>query len=277
MLFSDSDRRGQGYASDLQKGGSMSVGAREETASLEGMPAAYYSQHEPSEQRAHARVSARRGARLVQAELCPGPVTPERAEWLCVVTDDRPGLLSQLSAAISAHSLDILSARVYCRVRPGRPEEAVDLFAVRPLRPAENESLDPGSIALIRATMESLLRGETEVSSLEKRAADTVRPPRAPAPVVYFDAESPSDLLVVEAGDRPGLLLAISLTIFRERLSIVRSHVTTSAATAKDEFELAELDGRRLSAARREAVAEKVRVALEQERTRRSSSLPAPR
>lgn len=276
MLFSDADGRAPGDARDLEGAAGTPEGARD-AAALDGMPGAYYAQHRPDELRAHARVSERRGTRLVQAELCTGPSTPERAEWLCIVTDDRPGLLSLLSAAISAHSLDILSARVYCRTRPGRPEEAVDLFAVRPLGHARSESLDPGSIALVRTTIESLLRGETNVSSLEKRARDTARPPRAPAPLVYFDEAAEGDLLVVEAGDRPGLLLAISLTIFRERLSIVRSHVTTFAATARDEFELAELDGRRVSTERKAQVAERIRLALEQERTRqRSPERPPP-
>jgi UTP:GlnB (protein PII) uridylyltransferase len=79
---------------------------------------------------------------------------------------------------------------------------------------------------------------------------------------VYFDPSASSDLLVVEATDRPGLLLTLSLTIFREGLTIVRSHVTTTAATARDEFEIAETDGRRLTADRRRVVAERLRIAL---------------
>lgn len=239
---------------------------------LEGMPRSYYHRHSPSEVRAHASIIHARGDALVVVESCPGPRESGKSEWLCVVTDDRPGLLSLLSAAISAHSLDILSARVYCRTRRARADEAVDLFSVRGLKEQAREGLQGSDFASIRQAMEGLLRGDIDVQSLEKRAAQTSRPSGAPPVEVYFDDSRGSDLMIVEAGDRPGLLLAISLTIFRERLTIVRSHVTTFAATARDEFELAEVDGSRLSLVRRSHIAEKIRDALSQERPSRRPS-----
>lgn len=239
------------------------------------MPGSYYRRHAPFEVSAHASIVHGRGASLVAVEAYPGPKTAESSEWMCVVTDDRPGLLSLLSAAISAHSLDILSARVYCRTRHGRDDEAVDLFAVRGLKGQDGEELGPTDLTAIRDTMASLLRGEIDVATLEKRGARTSRPAGAPPAIVYFDDSRNTDLMIVEAGDRPGLLLAISLTIFRERLSIVRSHVTTFAATARDEFELAELDGARLSGARRQAIAAKVLEALSLERASRRPGDPA--
>ncbi|HVU03232.1 MAG TPA: hypothetical protein VHE30_15835 [Polyangiaceae bacterium] len=232
---------------------------------LEGMPGEYYERYDAAEIRAHAAVIHGRGNSLVAVEPCPGPPEVDHAQWLCVVTEDRPGLLSLLSAAISAHSLDILSARVYCRSRPGRKDEAVDLFCVRGLKEQAGKPLHALDYRTIQRTIESLLRGEIDVQTLENRAAQTSRPKGAPPVVVYFDDRSPTDLMIVEAGDRPGLLLAISLTIFREKLTIVRSHVTTFAATARDEFELAETDGTRLSAARRTLIADKVREAVAQE------------
>jgi [protein-PII] uridylyltransferase len=243
---------------------------------LEGMPQPYYHRHSPSEVRAHAGIIHSRGGALVVVAPCPGPRDGDggRSEWLCVVTDDRPGLLSLLSAAISAHSLDILSARVYGRSRRRQADEAVDLFSVRGLREHAREGLQASDFDSIRRTMEGLLRGDIEVQSLEKRAAQTSRPSGSPPVEVYFDDSRGSDLMIVEAGDRPGLLLAISLTIFRERLTIVRSHVTTFAATARDEFELAEVDGSRLSLLRRSHIAEKIRDALSQERPSRRPGGP---
>ena len=239
------------------------------------MPKAYYLRHAAAEIRAHASVVHGRAGALVAIESCPGPPEAVESEWICVVTDDRPGLLSLLSAAISAHSLDILSARVYCRNRRGRGGEAVDLFAVRGLKENPRAELGRADLVLIRHTMESLLRGDIDVASLEKRAAQTSRPVGAPAVSVYFDDSRDTDLMIVEAGDRPGLLLAISLTIFRERLTIVRSHVTTFAATARDEFELAEVDGQRLSPLRRNGIADKIRETLTQETAPKRASEPA--
>jgi UTP:GlnB (protein PII) uridylyltransferase len=241
---------------------------------LGGMPKPYYLRHNALEIRVHAEIIHRREDALVAVESCPGPSSAEFGEWICVVTDDRPGLLSLLSAAISAHSLDILGARVYCRTRPGRGDEAVDLFSVRGLKAKAASVLGSGDLGSIRRTMELLLRGEIDVPSLEKRSAQTSRPLGAPPVTVYFEDSRNTDLLIVEAGDRPGLLLAISLTIFRERLTIVRSHVTTFAATARDEFELAEVDGARLSEARRSSIADKIRAALSQEKSLISSSSP---
>jgi len=228
---------------------------------LESMPEAYRHRHDAREVEAHAGIVDRRGTLVVHAELCSGTVQPDSGRWVCVVTDDRPGLLSLISAALTAHSLDILAARAYTRQRRGAPNEAVDLFAVRRLKEAIAGPLSSRDVAAIRATIESLLRGKTTVARLERHGAQTSRPPVGPPTAVYFGDSDP-DVLRVEAMDRPGLLLAVTLAIFKERLSIVRSHVTTISGMARDEFELAELDGTPLTEARRRLAMEKVREAV---------------
>jgi UTP:GlnB (protein PII) uridylyltransferase len=228
---------------------------------LESMPEAYRHRHDAREVEIHGRIVAKRGRKLVHVELCPGPVQPDSGRWICIVTDDRPGLLSLLSAAVTAHSLDILAARAYCRARPDAADEAIDLFAVRRLKEPISGPLIEGDAVAICRTVESLLRGETSVSRLERHGAQTSRPPAGPPTAVYFGDSEP-DLLRVEAADRPGLLLAVTLAIFKERLSIVRSHVTTIAGIARDEFQIAELDGRSLTDDRRRLVIDKVRTAV---------------
>jgi len=228
---------------------------------LDSMPEAYRHRHDSREAEVHSSIVNRRGRARVHVELCPGPVQPDSGRWVCVVTDDRPGLLSLLSAAITAHSLDILAARAYCRPRRDAPDEAIDLFAVRRLKEPISGPLTERDVAAVRSTIDSLLRGETTVSRLERHGAKTSRPPGAPPTAVYF-ADSEPDLLRVETNDRPGLLLAITLAIFKERLSIIRSHVTTIAGMARDEFHIAEVDGTGLSEARRKLVMEKVRAAV---------------
>jgi UTP:GlnB (protein PII) uridylyltransferase len=224
-----------------------------------GMPEEYATRHGAAEVEAHAEIAARRGTSLVHLELCPGPPEEEPSTWLCVVTDDRPGLLSLLSAAIGAHSLDVLAAWVYTRTRPGSPDEAVDLFSVRRL--GDNPGLAIEDLPSIRKSMEALLRGEVAVETLRRRAADTSRPGQPPEMALYFHPAEP-DLLLVETPDHPGLLLEITLTIFRERISIVRSHVTTIGGLARDEFQLAEIDGSPLTVARREMVIERLQKAV---------------
>ncbi|HVW26799.1 MAG TPA: hypothetical protein VHC69_15630 [Polyangiaceae bacterium] len=227
------------------------------------MPAGYTEDYTDAEIRAHAGIVARRGSALVHLETCPG-LAADDAVWLCVVTNDRPGLLSLLSAAVAAHSLDVLGAAVYTRARPGEPDEAVDLFSVRRFG-ASPGPVAPVDLAAITRTMIALLRGDLAVEQLKRHAADTTRDARRPETAIYFHATEP-DLLLVETPDHPGLLLDITLTIFRERLSIVRSHITTFAGMAQDEFQLAEIDGSSLSELRRSAIIEKVQAAVANKR-----------
>jgi UTP:GlnB (protein PII) uridylyltransferase len=88
------------------------------------MPEAYRNDFGDADAVEHARiVSDRRGA-PVHVEACVNG----RAPWICVVTDDRPGLLSLLSVAISAHGLNVKDARIYCRYRTPREREAIDFL-----------------------------------------------------------------------------------------------------------------------------------------------------
>jgi UTP:GlnB (protein PII) uridylyltransferase len=224
------------------------------------LPDVYRLRHGEAEIRAHARVAARRGSRAVNLELVPGPSAHE--QWLCVVADDRPGLLSLLSAAIAAHSLDILSARVYCRERARGLVEAVDLFSLRRIKPPfEIEPAGP-LLGALQRSIEELLRGELSVGALLRRGMPTPRPASAPSSVVYFHDTGETDLLLVQATDRPGLLLTITMIVFREGLTIAASHVTTFAETARDEFEIREIDGSRPSEARKHSLVAKLREAL---------------
>lgn len=207
------------------------------------------------------------GTRVV-ATAAPGPPVAPGVHWMCVVAEDRPGLLALLSAAITAHSYDLVEARVHCRVRaPDGPIDAVDLFALR-RRKGHPVPLRADEIAALAETMDALLGGELDVAALEKQGAPTVRPGQWPEPRAWFVETEGAPRLVVEAPDRPGLLRTLARTIFDARLTIVRSRVTTAAATAHDEFDLAELDGRPLSAVRRVAILSAIRAALRSEAPR---------
>jgi len=232
---------------------------------LYGLPTLYGERHPDHEVRVHARLSMERGrsgARVV-VDHCPGPPTEPGAQWLCVVADDQPGLLSLLSAALTAHSLDILGARVYSRERAGRVAEAIDLFCVRPLKRPDGTTGPAPDLGAIRRSIDSLLRGDTDVATLEKHAAKTSRPPHGPATAVYFAEVPEADVLVVETRDRPGLLLSITLALHRAGTSVLRSSVTTFAGVARDEFEVVHVSGGSLSPTLRGHLVARVLEAVE--------------
>src|SRR4051812_19652256 len=91
------------------------------------MPKAYaraFLAHEIAE---HVQIVARRGSELAHAEIWTGRSGPR----VCLVAEDRPGLLALVTDALLVHGLSIRSALVYCRQLPDRKPEALDLFELR--------------------------------------------------------------------------------------------------------------------------------------------------
>jgi len=82
--------------------------------------------------------------------------------------------------------------------------------------------------------------------------------------VVRFDEEDEEGLspLIVEAPDRPGVLLTITREIFQQGAQIVRSLVRSAGGRAFNHFELAEFNGGRLTPDRREQIRSAVFEAL---------------
>jgi len=242
----------------------------------QSFPETYRLEHTKAEILVHAAVVARRGDEFVHVEeLLPEFRRGEADHVICVVTDDRPGLLSLLSAAIAAHSYDVLSARIYCRKRANGKDEAVDFFAVRRLPASRRNDESTIDVAAIRKSMASLLRGETDVDWLDRRASPTTRIPAVtagsdpqaaaapPASDVHFRTAAEGDALVVETPNRPGVLASIALALYRQRLNITRSNIVTIGGRARDEFVVAEIDGSKMTEDKKRAVIEAVSSVLE--------------
>ena len=75
------------------------------------MPDAYERLYGASEVAEHAAIVARRGTQLIHAELWQSAKGP----LLCVVAEDRPGLLALVTDALLAQGRAIQSARAFCR------------------------------------------------------------------------------------------------------------------------------------------------------------------
>lgn len=245
------------------------------SAFADSMPAEYVQHYGRADIVEHSLIVQRRGSAFVHVEALLNDELAEPAtQRLCVVTDDRPGLLSLLSAAISAHSLDILSAAIYCRRPPEGTPEAVDFFTVQRVASSAPSSLpfDATEVLALRQSIESMLNGETDVEWLTRRARPTSRialvkrDPSAAAEDgtsrVHFADEPGRDVLVVETTDRPGLLLTLTLALHCADVNILRSSVSTAVERARDEFEISELDGKQLSGARKREIVRALMAAL---------------
>jgi [protein-PII] uridylyltransferase len=172
---------------------------------------------------------------------------------VCVVAEDRPGLLATISAALVLSGLDVIEAEAYTRRVKDHVDEAVDIFWVRHEAPElRHQRVSREKIADLQRTLIGLLEGKLE----RRRISEHGRPPRTPGSsetVVRFieNAEGNFGTLEVETGDRSGLLLALSQALFNQRVQIVGSQVKTVGNRVFDRFNIVELDGHAITPARR--------------------------
>ena len=207
-------------------------------AFVASMPPAYRQSFDFEATRLHAAIALRRAGRGAHVEIWRE--LSERVVAICVVADDKPGLLSSISAALVESRIDVVSADAYCRTLPDGRIEAVDFLYIRRLPNAR------GSIAPIRAKDILALASAIETANLDAMPASLPVPPPAPgtsARVRFAEGEDGTTLLTVEAVDRPGLLLAVTQAPFRAGIQIVGLRATTEQGCAVDRFQLAEPNG----------------------------------
>jgi [protein-PII] uridylyltransferase len=218
-------------------------------ALLSTMPDRYLLANAPESIVQHAKVVAERNGAAAHV----GRVTsrhPEAAE-LCVVADDRPGLLASIAAAITASRLEVLAAQVYSRTIAGRGE-AVDVVWVRDrdggtdgveaLLPRLARDLE--DVCSLRVDPEELLRARTGSTSPWRERPS----PAVPTEILLDDRASPRHTVVeVFAKDRPGLLFTLSHALHELGLSISLSKINTEGARVADVFYVGELDGSKVA------------------------------
>lgn len=233
------------------------------TSFVDSMPASYRATFQGDAIAAHAAIAARRGASAARVELWKE--LPERVVAICVVADDRPGLLSRVSAALVAHDIDIVAAQAYCRTRADLETEAVDLLWIRRLPGASGSSspIRVRDVARIGETLDALVRGRASFE-VAVRLARAIRSAAASTRVRFEEhGREHGTVLTIEADDRPGLLLVVTRALFREGVQIVGSRVSTEEGRAIERFVVAELDGAPLRSSRLLALQTAVLVAIE--------------
>jgi [protein-PII] uridylyltransferase len=222
------------------------------------MPSRYRVLFDPRTVRKHAGVSYRRGDRPAHAEVWRSLADGSAA--LCVVADDRPGLLSAIAAALISHKLDVITALVFSRAEQG---EAVDLLWVRRDSPDDAAPIDADEAVSIGEVLSAMLAGSISVDEIASRTP-AFKATDETGVVVRFDDVDDGGLAVlsVEAPDRPGVLLAITFELFQQGAQIARSLVRTARGRAFNSFDLVEFSGAPLSPDRRDQIRAAVLAAL---------------
>jgi [protein-PII] uridylyltransferase len=235
---------------------------------LSSMPERYLLANSPEAIAAHAGVALDRGDGPVHAAIVPSR-HPEVAE-VCVVAEDKPGLLARIAAALTAGRLEVLAAQVYSRTvpvaggpprdgtsasepRPGPHQtEAVDLFWVRD-RTEGPEGAERAMPRLIR-DLGDTCSGRVDPAELLRQRTGSASPWRErPSPAVLTEVvidgrASPRHTVVeVFAKDRPGLLYTIASALHDLGLSIALSKINTEGTKVADVFYVNELDGTKVA------------------------------
>jgi UTP:GlnB (protein PII) uridylyltransferase len=189
----------------------------------------------------HAAIAAGRRGRLAHVEAWR--VLADGTTELCIVADDRPGLLVLIAGALASLRLDVMNAFIFSR-RTSAGREAMDFFWVRHM--AGTSPLDLGDVEALADRLRALVAGELHVEDLDLRLR-AGRGGAASVPDVHL-AETNDDgsvTIVVETEDAPALLFVIARTLFANHVEIVRSVVRTVGRRVLNHFDVVELDGSR--------------------------------
>jgi [protein-PII] uridylyltransferase len=186
---------------------------------------------------------------------------------LCVIADDRPGLLATISASLISERLDVIAAEAYTRRVSDTSREAVDIFWVRSVDIGDRErALSNERLTHLESTLDRLLNEHYD----PKDARIPTQPPPsrtdASETIVRFieDKNGTLTTLEVETSDRTGMLLVLSRSLHQQHVQIVSSTVRTEKSRVKDRFELTELDDSPIGPQRRLLVQMAVLEAIQQ-------------
>lgn len=208
------------------------------------MPPAYARAFDARQIAEHAQIAARRGAALAHAELCQA--ANGKSSLVCVIADNRPGLLALVTDALLVQGFGVHAAQAYCRKRADAEIERVAFLELHDPRGA-GERFETAELETFLQTLTELI--SEDIRELARPSAAPVR--RVPLARAYFELEPlrrDEYVLLVEAPDTHGLLHAITSALYAQGVRILNCQIATDAGVARDRFELASVDGARLTA-----------------------------
>lgn len=214
------------------------------------LPESYRANFEAGAIAMHARVSRERESAPANIGAFVSNRVPGAA--ICVVADDRPGLLATISAALVLCNLDVIEAEAYTRRVAGQHDEAVDIFWVRREAGDDRASLGQEELLQLCQTLIGLIEGKLDRKRVDPASRLAATPAAKETVVRFIEGEDGTfATLEVETFDRSGLLLALSQALFSQRVQIVGSQVKTRGGRVFDRFHIVEFDNRPISSARR--------------------------
>ncbi|MGA7123851.1 MAG: hypothetical protein WBY94_27360 [Polyangiaceae bacterium] len=227
---------------------------------VESMPPRYRQLFDAAAAREHATIVERRARAPAHVEIWRR--LPSGGAVLCVVADDRPGLLSFISAALVVHALDVVAAQIFTR-KATEGAEAIDLFWVR-RDTASSSPVLASDASGIAGVLRGLITRELTIDAVVRQTGARPTPsPGAATHVTFEEGESGLSVLSVETFDRPGLLLAITQALSRARVQIIASEAMSREGRVVDRFTVVELDGAPLRPQRRGILQIEVLSAIE--------------
>jgi [protein-PII] uridylyltransferase len=230
------------------------------------MPPAYAQIFERQDIAEHLALIDARGSR--RAHVAEWRQLPGGTSIVCVVAEDVPGLLSLVSTAFLSHHLDVSSAQIFCRPKPPGVE-AVDFFWLKRARPSRlPQQIDASEIDSVSRMLDQLVAEEAQAQIVAVQELERVAPGLPVRPRVFYDTRAlrrGEVILNVVTPDRPGLLLAITLSFARQGLEVVASEVRTDQGVASDRFTLRDATGAQLSANRLADIQRQIISALKSE------------
>jgi [protein-PII] uridylyltransferase len=219
-------------------------------AFLAELPERYLLANSPAEIRTHQVIAAGRGdetrVRVTHSSFCEGTLQ------IVVVDNDRPGLLAELTAALSLNRYNVDSAQLYTRKRIGQADEAFDIFAVTHPGLGLESDLEL-HIAELTRTIEELKHsgnGSAERAMVRRsKAPSWARTgPRIKTEVgVDNNASSTYTVVDVYTRDRPELLHTIARTLHQHGLTIALAKVNTQGRRVADVFYVQSQSGGKLA------------------------------
>lgn len=162
-----------------------------------------------------------------------------------VVTRDRPGLFALITGVLWARGLNILSADLFTQ----ESGEALDIILVErlpdPLRSQElweRVRQDLEDILVDRTRLDGLIRDKRRPSFLQAKGL----PRKEDRVLIDEEASDFYTIIEVYTWDRPGVLHAITDTLFKLDLSIQLAKISTPGAQVADVFYVTDLSGNKL-------------------------------